>query len=87
MYHSIHLAMQISTKPRYSIGVLTNLSAPSMHTYFALLNGFALSITSLITTPVNNAVDTPAGPHEKPFDLRTTFCSFLLLPAHTSVMG
>ena len=40
-----------------------------------------------MTTPVNNAVETPAGPHEKPFDFRTTFCSFLLLPAQTNVIG
>lgn len=65
----------------------TNLSAPSMHTYLAFLKGLALSTISFITTPVNNAVETPAGPHEKPLDFRTTFCSFRLLPAHTNVIG
>lgn len=58
-----------------------------MQTKRALRLGFALLITSAIATPVNNAVDTPPEPHEKPFDFRTTFCSFRLLPAHTSVIG
>jgi hypothetical protein len=69
------------------MGCLTSLSAPSIHTYFALLSGFALRITSAIMGPVNKAVDRPAGPHEKPFDLRTVFCSFRLFPAQTSVIG
>jgi len=55
--------------------------------YFAPRRGFARSSMSFITTPVNNAVDTPAAPHEKPLLFRTTFCSFRLLPAQTRVMG
>lgn len=58
-----------------------------MQTYLAFLNGRARSMTSFITTPVNNAVETPAAPHEKPFDFLTTFCSFLRFPAHTRVIG
>lgn len=42
---------------------------------------------SFITTPVNSAVETPAGPHEKPLLFLTTFCSFRLLPAQTKVTG
>jgi hypothetical protein len=67
--------------------LLTSLSAPSMHTYFAFRNGFARSMISFMTTPVKSAVDTPAGPHEKPLLFLTTFCSFRLLPAQTKVMG
>lgn len=66
---------------------LTNLSAPSMHTYLARRRGFALRRISAIIGPVNRAVDKPAGPHENPFDFRTVFCSFRLLPAQTSVIG
>lgn len=65
----------------------TSLSAPSMQTYFALRRGFALRRMSAIIGPVNRAVDRPAEPHEKPFDLRTMFCSLRRFPAHTSVMG
>ena len=66
---------------------LTSLSAPSMHTYFAFRSGFARSMMSFMTTPVNNAVETPAGPQENPLLFLTTFCSFLLLPAQTRVTG
>jgi hypothetical protein len=65
----------------------TNLSAPSMHTNLARRRGFALRRISAIKGPVNRAVDRPAGPHEKPFDFRTVFCSLRLLPAQTSVIG
>lgn len=58
-----------------------------MQTYFALLEGFARLRTSDISGPVNRAVETPAAPHENPFDLRTWFCSLRLLPAQTSVTG
>ncbi len=37
--------------------------------------------------PVKRAVDNPDGPHEKPFDFRTVFCSLRLLPAQTRVIG
>jgi hypothetical protein len=67
--------------------ILTSLSAPSMQTYLARLKGLARSMMSFITTPVNSAVETPDGPHEKPLLFRTTFCSFRLLPAQTRVMG
>lgn len=66
---------------------LTNLSAPSIHTYRAFLVGLAFLITSAITTPVNNAVLTPAAPHENPLLFFTTFCSFRRFPAHTRVTG
>lgn len=65
----------------------TSWSAPSIHTYFALLFGLAFRMRSAIGTPVKRAVETPADPQENPFDLRTTFCSFRLLPAQTSVTG
>ncbi len=58
-----------------------------MHTYLAFRRGLALFISSDIATPVNRAVDTPAAPHEKPLLFLTTFCSFLLLPAQTRVIG
>ena len=58
-----------------------------MHTYLAFLQGRAFFIKSDMATPVKSAVDKPAGPHEKPLLFLTWFCSFLLLPAHTSVMG
>lgn len=58
-----------------------------MQTYLALLIGFALLMTSRIIGPVKRAVERPAAPQEKPFDLRTWFCSLRRLPAHTSVMG
>jgi len=66
---------------------LTSLSAPSMHRYLAFRSGFAAFNTSAIIGPVNNAVERPAGPHEKPFDFRTMFCSFRRFPAQTRVMG
>lgn len=44
----------------------TSLSAPSMHTNLARRFGLAFLIKSDIATPVNRAVETPAGPHEKP---------------------
>ena len=47
--------------------LLTNLSAPSIHTYFAFFIGRARLINSAIATPVNKAVETPAAPHENPF--------------------
>lgn len=58
-----------------------------MQTYFACRSGFALRRISAIIGPVNSAVDKPAGPHEKPFDFRTVFCSLRLFPAQTSVIG
>jgi hypothetical protein len=58
-----------------------------MQTYFALRRGLALFMISAIMGPVKSAVDRAAEPHEKPFDFRTVFCSFRLLPAHTSVIG
>lgn len=58
-----------------------------MHTYLARRMGFALRKISAIIGPVNRAVESPAAPHEKPFDLRTVFCSFRLLPAQTRVIG
>lgn len=66
---------------------LTSLSAPSMHTYFAFFSGFARSMMSFKTTPVNSAVERPAAPQEKPLLFLTTFCSFRLFPAHTKVIG
>lgn len=89
MSRSSHWAIRLLTSElgAASQDTHTNLSAPSMHTYFALLKGLARSMISFITTPVKSAVDTPAGPHEKPFVLRTTFCSFLLFPAQTNVTG
>lgn len=65
----------------------TSLSAPSIHTNLAFLLGRALRIRSAMATPVNKAVETPAAPHEKPLLFLTWFCSFLRLPAQTSVMG
>lgn len=65
----------------------TSLSAPSMQTYFAFREGFAILMTSAMITPVKRAVDTPAGPQEKPFDFLTWFCSFLRFPAQTKVIG
>jgi len=44
-------------------------------------------MTSAITTPVNNAVLTPAAPQENPLLFLTMFCSFRRLPAQTSVTG
>ena len=37
-----------------------------MHTYRAVFLGRARFISSDIATPVKSAVETPAGPHEKP---------------------
>lgn len=65
----------------------TSLSAPSMQRYLAPRNGFALRRTLANKVPVKRAVESPAGPHEKPFDFRTVFCSFRRFPAHTKVMG
>jgi hypothetical protein len=42
-----------------------------MHTYRARRSGFALRMISAIIGPVKRAVDTPAAPHENPFDFRT----------------
>ena len=67
--------------------VRTSLSAPSMQTYFPFRKGFAILMTSAMITPVKRAVDTPAGPQEKPFDFLTWFCSFLRFPAQTKVIG
>lgn len=36
---------------------------------------------------MKRAVESPAGPQEKPSDFRTTFCSLRRLPAQTRVMG
>lgn len=58
-----------------------------MQTYLALRIGLALRRISDIKGPVKRAVDNAAEPHEKPFDFRTVFCSFRLLPAQTRVMG
>lgn len=65
----------------------TSLSAPSMHTYLAPLFNPAFFRISPMATPVHRALETPAAPQEKPFVLRTTFCSFRLLPAQTRVTG
>ena len=66
---------------------LASLSAPSMHKYLALRRGFARFRISAIIGPVKRAVERPAGPHEKPFDFRTVFCSFRRFPAQTRVIG
>lgn len=58
-----------------------------MHTYFAPRIGFAFFNTSARSVPVNSAVERPADPQENPFVFLTVFCSFRLLPAHTSVIG
>ena len=58
-----------------------------MQRYLARRRGFAFFKTLARSVPVNNAVDSPAEPHEKPFVFRTVFCSFRRLPAHTSVIG
>jgi hypothetical protein len=58
-----------------------------MQTYLARRSGLALRKISAIIGPVHKAVESPAGPHEKPFDFRTVFCSFRLFPAQTSVIG
>lgn len=47
-------------------GFPTSASAPSIHTYRALFLGHAFFINSDMATPVKSAVETPAGPHEKP---------------------
>lgn len=89
MCHNNHLARLIShlLLNNLSVRKLTNLSAPSMQTYLAFRSGFALRRISAIIGPVHSAVESPAGPHEKPLDFRTVFCSFRLFPAHTRVMG
>lgn len=58
-----------------------------MHKYFALRTGLALLRISAIMGPVKRAVESPAGPHEKPFDFRTVFCSLRRFPAQTRVIG
>lgn len=58
-----------------------------MHRYFAVRKGRALFRISAIMGPVKRAVESPAGPHEKPFDFRTVFCSLRRLPAQTIVIG
>lgn len=58
-----------------------------MQTYFAFRIGLARRMTSAIIGPVNKAVETPAGPQEKPLDFRTWFCSLRRFPAHTKVTG
>ena len=58
-----------------------------MQRYLAPRSGFALFKTFARSVPVNRPVESPAAPHEKPLVLRTVFCSFRRLPAHTRVIG
>lgn len=58
--------LSVSLLPLVMSMIHTSLSAPSMQTNLARRFGLAFLIKSDMATPVNKAVETPAGPHEKP---------------------